>query len=253
MSNQILVPTLDAHAHIKHSEGTDLTSAGAVLAMTLSLEEASQAVRRKDPLVLWGVGSHPNEVKAQEDFDVHTFVELVKLTPVVGEIGLDKRSPVPLEVQLKVFRSILEVVADYPRVVSIHSNHTTNEVLEELTRKPITYPVLHWWNGSDSRTKAAVEVGSYFSIHSAIASYSRSPKFVPLERILLETDRGYDVSPSLIPSRIAAVESVVSTKYQTESGILRKTVWKNFGRLIENTRTRSLLSEPLMMLIERSE
>ena len=127
------------------------------------------------------------------------------------------------------------------------------EVLEELTKKPIMYPVLHWWNGSDSGTRAAVKVGSYLSIHSATANYSRFPKFVPLERILLETDHGYDDAPSLIPGRIESVENIVSIKYQTESRALRKIVWKNFGRLIEETKTRSLVSEPLIRFLEGRE
>jgi aerobic-type carbon monoxide dehydrogenase small subunit (CoxS/CutS family) len=36
------LPTLDAHAHLKHTHSaSDLASCGAVLAMTVSLEEAS--------------------------------------------------------------------------------------------------------------------------------------------------------------------------------------------------------------------
>ena len=251
MSGHSFPPTLDAHAHIAYTHSdADLVDAGAILAMTLSLDEAAQAVGRNDARVLWGVGCHPNDVTAQEHFDVHSFMELTRHTPIVGEVGLDARSPVPLEAQGKVFRSILQVVADHPRIVSIHSNHTTREVMEELSRKPIACPVLHWWNGSDARTKAAVDLGCSFSIHSAIANYSRFPKFVPATRILLETDQGYDEAPSLIPGRIALTEKTVSGKYQISSEELRRLTWGNLRRLVEETETGGLISESFRKLLE---
>ena len=130
MDAQQTLPTLDAHAHIKHTHReSDLSNCGGILAVTLSLEEASHAVVRHDQAVGWGVGCHPGDVDAQRDFSAKQFKDLIRHSAIVGEIGLDKKSQVPFETQLKTFRTILEIVSDRPRLVSIHSNHATAEVL----------------------------------------------------------------------------------------------------------------------------
>lgn len=115
-----LLPTIDAHAHIDPARATnELAGSGAVLAMTLSLHEAALAIGRHERYVTWGVGCHPRKLKVQDSFDVERFRQLAKKAAVVGEIGLDKGSRVPLEVQLKNFRQTLEVISDLPRFVSI--------------------------------------------------------------------------------------------------------------------------------------
>jgi TatD DNase family protein len=245
------LPTLDAHAHLKHTHSApNLASCGAVLAMTVSLEEASHTTNRNDQTILWGIGCHPGEVDAQQRFDEHTFQNLIAHTPIVGEIGLDKKSPVPFDAQLKTFRTILSIVADNPRLVSIHSNHATAEVLEELDKRPISIAVLHWWSASNARTRAAVQLGCYFSINPAIAEHSRFSKHVPIDHILLETDHGYDASPSEIPTKIESTERSVASKYLVDSVALRHTVWINFKNIMEMIRATGQLSGSLRDLLE---
>src|SRR5690348_530644 len=84
------LPTLDAHAHVQHTRTTqELTACGAVLAMTLSADEALHALKRRDQSVAWGVGCHPGDVAAQAAFNALEFGDLIRQTAVVGEIGLD--------------------------------------------------------------------------------------------------------------------------------------------------------------------
>ena len=245
------LPTLDAHAHLKHTHSaSDLASCGAVLAMTVSLEEASHTTNRNDQTILWGIGCHPGEVHAQQRFDEHTFQDLIAYTPIVGEIGLDKKSPVPFDAQLKTFRTILSIVADNPRLVSIHSNHATAEVLEELDKRPISTAVLHWWSASNARTKAAVQLGCYFSINPAIAEHSRFSKHVPLDHLLLETDHGYDDLPSEISIKIESTERAVASKYLVDSAALRRMVWSNFKNVMERIRATNQLSVSLRDLLQ---
>jgi len=245
------LPTLDAHAHLRHTHSAlDLSTCGAVLAMTVSLEEASHTITRNDQTILWGIGCHPGEAYAQQRFDERTFRELIKHTPIVGEIGLDKRSQVPFDAQLKTFRSILAIVADNPRLVSIHSSHATAEVLEELDKRPISAAVLHWWSASNSRTKAAVQLGCHFSINPAIAEHSRFSKFFPIDHILLETDRGYDDSPAGIPTKIESAERIVAAKYLVDSASLRHTVWSNFKNVMERINATDQLADSLRQFLE---
>src|SRR3989304_1792013 len=152
----------DAHAHFDPARTTDeLADSGAVLAMTLSLDEAARVIGRSEPYIAWGVGCHPRKVKAQAEFNADQFGELIERTAVVGEVGLDTGSRVPLDLQLKTFRQVLASVAKLPRLVSIHSYRATGLAIKELRRRQIAVPILHWWTGTVEETREAVALGCY--------------------------------------------------------------------------------------------
>lgn len=240
------LPTLDAHAHLDPARTADeLADVGAVLAMTLSLNEAALVVGRRAPWIVWGVGCHPRQLKAQEAFNAQRFRELAEQTAVVGEIGLDTGSRVPLEVQLRTFRQALEAIADLPRLVSIHSYRATGLVLDELRQRPVSVPVLHWWTGTAGETREAVALGCYFSIHSAVARHSKFRTAVPPERVLLESDHGYRDPPAAIPCRVQWVEHLVAQQLRLDVMDVRRLAWQNLATIVRQTGTRRLLPEPL--------
>jgi len=246
------LPSLDAHAHIDPDRTSDeLAASGVVLAMTLSLDEAALVIERYEPQITWGVGCHPRKLKPQESFDAERFGELAKRTAIVGEIGLDTGSRVPLELQLQTFRQALAVVAELPRLVSIHSYRATGLVIEELRRRPVAVPVLHWWTGSAGETQEAVSLGCYFSIHSAVARHSKFRTRVPPERVLIESDHGYRDPPAAIPCRVEWVEHLVGQQLRLDVKDVRRLAWRNLATIIRETGTRRLLPEPLAaMLVE---
>jgi len=245
-----MILSLDAHAHLDPARSADeLADSGAVLAMTLSLDEAALVIGRREPYVAWGVGCHPRKPRAQESFDVGRFRELAERAAFVGEIGLDTGSRVPLEVQLRTFRQALEVVADLPRLVSIHSYRATGLVLEELERRPVAVSVLHWWTGSAGETREAVALGCYFSIHSAVARHSKFRTAVPPERVLVESDHGYADPPAAIPCRVEWVEHLVAQQLGLSVKDVRRLAWQNLATIVCQTGTRRLLPEPLAALL----
>ena len=249
-----MVPTLDAHAHLDPSRSLDeLSSSGAVLSMCLSLEKSESALERHDPQIAWGVGCHPRFPASQANFDFKRFCSLAMHTAVIGEVGLDTGSRVPMETQLKIFRQVLEFVAGMPRLVSIHSFRAAALVIKELERTPIAAPVLHWWTGNVAETRRAVAVGCYFSIHSAVARHSKFRLHVPLERILVESDHGIHDPPAAIPCRIEWVEHLVAQQYGMDVKEIRRLCWSNLGRIIQQTRTSSLFPEKLAALFSPFE
>lgn len=244
------LPSLDAHAHIDPARTADeLAESGAVLAMTLSLDEAALVLGRRDAPIAWGVGCHPRRLKSQESFNAERFGAMVEQTGIVGEVGLDTGSRVPLETQLRTFRQALAVVAAFPRLVSIHSYRATEMVIRELRRRPIAVPVLHWWKGSVQETREAVALGCYFSIHSAVARHTKFRTAVPLDRVLIESDLGYRDPPAAIPYRIGLVEHLVAQQFGLAVKDLRRLVWLNFARITSQTDTRHLLPEPLAAIV----
>jgi len=234
------LPSLDSHAHLKTTRtSSELVDTGAVLAMTLSLDESTLVVDRNEPYIVWGVGCHPYNLEAQKTFDKDHFYDLVERAAIVGEVGLDTGSRVPIDLQRQNFRKILEIVTEIPRLISIHSYRATELVIKELRQKNINnaIPVLHWWTGTADQTQEAVALGCYFSIHSAVARHSKFRTRVPLERILIESDHGYRDPPSAIPCRIEWVEHLVGQKLKLEIKQVRHLVWRNLGLIIRKTGT----------------
>lgn len=238
------LPPLDAHAHLATARtSTELAGTGAVLAMTLSLDEAAGVVDRVEPHITWGVGCHPRKADAQAAFDAGRFAELAARAAIVGEIGLDKESCVPLERQLQTFRQALEVVAKLPRLVSIHSYQATGLVLAELRRRPVAMPVLHWWTGSAAETSEAVALGCYFSVHSQVARQSKFRTRVSPERLLVESDHGYRDPPAAIPCRVEWVEHLLGQQLGLGVEAVRRLAWRNLGAIARETGTLGLFPE----------
>ncbi len=252
MNRVHLLPSLDAHAHFRPGRTpAELAPAGAVLAMTGSLDEAAQAVGRRDALVAWGVGCHPRVPRAQAGFDRDRFAGLVARTAIIGEIGLDSGARIPLDTQLRTFRAALEVVAELPRVVSIHSYRATGLVLEELRRRPVAVPVLHWWTGTAPETRLAVSLGCYFSVHSQVARRSQFRTAVPAERVLVESDHGWADPPAAIPCRVEWVEHLMGQQLRLDAAQVRRLAWRNLGALVDQTGVRELLPPGMAAILDR--
>jgi TatD DNase family protein len=195
------------------------------------------------------VGCHPRSPKSQEAFDSQRFEDLLRKAALVGEVGLDTGSRVPLAFQLKNFRQILKIVSEIPRPVSIHSYRATKLVLNELRQMPIAVPILHGWAGNTDETSEAVDLGCYFSIHSAVARQSKFHTRVPLERILVESDHGYNDPPAAIPCRIEWVEYLVAQQFKLDVQEVRELVWQNLGTIIQKTGTQGFLPEPMVAVL----
>ncbi len=248
------LPTLDAHCHLSSNHSSvDLVDTGFAIALTLSLEEAEKVIERQEPHIVWGIGCYPRRAESQEAFNIDRFRGFIERTAIVGEIGLDTGSRVSIEKQTRNFRQVLEVIADHPRFVSIHSYRATGLVLKELRRTPISSPVLHWWTGSADETSEAVELGCYFSIHSAVARHSKFRTRVPPKRILVESDHGYGDPPAAIPCRVEWVEHLVAQQLRTDVKEFRRMVWRNFATIIEDTGTMNLLPESFVEIMTADE
>jgi TatD DNase family protein len=242
--------SLDAHAHIDPSRtSAELSEAGAVLAMTLSLDEAEKVLPRQEPFIAWGVGCHPRKLAAQNAFDPDRFADLALQSPIIGEIGLDVAYRVLLERQLATLRSALSFAAKSGRIVSLHSFRSTSLMLEKLQRTPIAAPILHWWTGSAAETRQAVKLGCYFSVHSAIARRSLFRTQVPLMCLLVESDHGWGDPPGAIPHRLIWVEYLLSASLHMDVREIRELVWQNFSEFVHLTGTRELLPQDLAYLL----
>jgi TatD DNase family protein len=232
-------PPLDAHAHLDPAlSAREIARAGFALAMTLSAEEATPALVRRDARVVWGVGCHPRRARAVRAFDRDRFRELARHTPLVGEIGLDATSRVPVDEQRAAFRGALAVARELGRVVSVHPHKTSDEVLDELRRSMPPAAVLHWWSGNAEQTRRAVRMGCYFSVHGAVAR-RLVWRDVPRERLLVESDI-FGEPPAEAPRQVASTEALLASRIGATADEVRASAWRALSQLVRDTGTRSL-------------
>jgi TatD DNase family protein len=240
------LPSLDLHAHLEAGiEAHELVVLdAAVFAVTRSLDEARTAVERHDRMAVWGVGCHPGLVGAQKAFSAELFSGLLDRTALAGEIGLDGRSRVSLELQRATFRSALSVLRDKPRIATIHSYAACDDVLELLAETRITGAVLHWWLGSAEQTAAALALGCYFSVNAAMLKRPRWMKTIPLDRLLTETDHPFGDRTggrNRRPGLVSSVEEALAAEHGVAPLELRRQLWRNLRTLAIETSVGALL------------
>lgn len=147
-----------------------------------------------NPRIRTALGFHPQlaheRYKEQELFDT-----LLPDAKYVGEIGLDggKGFKEHWDVQLKIFRHILRSLdAAGGRLMSVHSRACVGAVLSELDKYPAAGPpILHWFTGSKTELKRAIDQGCWFSVGPAMFASIRCQELValmPRDKILPESD-----------------------------------------------------------------
>ncbi len=153
----------------------------------------SRLVRPTDR-IRTALGLHPELAKERKS-ELDLFAELLPQVRYVGEIGLDG-CPGPRKFwsdQLMVFKEILDACSrEGGRVLSIHSRRAAAPVLDCLEQHPSAgVPVLHWFSGSGSELRRAVELGCWFSVGPAMTRSKKGQGLIarmPRDRVLTETD-----------------------------------------------------------------
>ena len=241
------LPPLDLHAHVDTGiEAAELSALQAIVfAVTRSLDEAEQALKRSDGTTIWGVGCHPGLVRVQRAFDAERFQALIEATPYAGELGLDGTSRVPMKMQRHTLASALDVLKQSPRITSVHSYMATNETLSLIVNCPQPGLILHWWLGTESETARAVELGCYFSVNRSSARRRDMLARIPLDRVLPETDHpfGDKGRGPRRPGEVRHVEAALAEAYGLSTEEIRVRTWQTLASIVQETRTGRLLPE----------
>jgi len=204
---------VDGHCHLEPDDYPDLpavlsrmSAAGVVHAVVVGQFQGpgdfgqALAVARSHPERLTAtLGVHPHEAARATEADF-AFLEETCATPevhAVGEAGLDfyyDRSP--RDVQGAVFRRqcALSVTVHKPLVVHVRDAHA--ECAEILRSERPTPGVIHCFTGDLGAARTYLDLGFDLSI-SGVVTYKKTEalaeavRFVPLERLLVETDSPY--------------------------------------------------------------
>jgi TatD DNase family protein len=106
------------------------------------------------------------------------------------QLGLTLRA---LDRQREVFERILRLCAlAGDKILTVHSVRSASHVLA-MIEAPISRGrvVLHWFTGTRSECRRAVDLGCYFSINGEMLRSARHQALIadlPLDRLLTETD-----------------------------------------------------------------
>lgn len=148
--------------------------------------------------VFAAVGIHPQEVCADTFFSESDFAKLLNCKKVVamGEIGLDYYWDTTFkEKQKQILIQQLKFANKFNLPISFHDREAHADSLEILKQlKP--KGAVHCFSGSVEMAEEILKLGMYIGVGGVITfknakKLAEVVKFVPLERILLETDAPY--------------------------------------------------------------
>ena len=143
------------------------------------------------------VGVHPHSAK--DDFDkLPLLYEIAKYekTVAIGEIGLDYHYDFsPRDIQKEVFEKQLIIAKELDLPVIIHSREATEDTLNILKKHKVK-GVVHCFSGSVETAKEILKLGMFIGIGGSLTFKNavkpvEACKFIPLDKILLETDCPY--------------------------------------------------------------
>lgn len=205
---------VDSHCHLDFPDFTDelddvvrrAGQAGVGLMVTISTRvrrfgRILDLARRYDN-VFCSVGTHPHNAADETDVTVGELVRLARHPRVVaiGESGLDYHyDNSPRDVQAAGFRMHIAAARETGLPLIIHSRDAEGDTAsilgEEMGRGAFT-AVLHCFSSHAELARAGLDMGLYISF-SGIVTFKKAEelrnvaRFVPHDRLLIETDAPY--------------------------------------------------------------
>lgn len=186
------------------------------------------------------VGLHPNDIKGFELKTLEDYKCLLEKPRVVavGEVGLDYfRNPEYKNGQKKVMEFFIDLALQSRLPVILHIRDAYNECFNVLNSfNELPRIIFHCFSGDSDDAKLALDYDSYISFAGNItypkANLLREAlSFIPLNRLLLETDAPY-LPPQSFRGKICQPSYIMET-YLTVAK-LRKVSLENLSQTIFN-------------------
>jgi len=153
-------------------------------------------------------GVHPHQAANVETGWLEQLQHLLEQPEVVaiGECGLDfNRDFSPRAIQQQVFAEQLQLAARSTKPVYLHQRDAFDTQLSMLKEHGIAHGVTHCFTGDTVQLKAWLDLGLYIGITGWLCDERRGDAlrqalhYIPLDRLLLETDAPYLLPRDLTP------------------------------------------------------
>ncbi len=152
--------------------------------------------------ILFSCGIHPLNLINKINLDELYYLSSLKKVVAIGETGLDYLSNLAnKQMQQQGFRTHIQIGVKYNKPIIVHTRNSYQDTLGILKEEQANKcgGIIHCFTGNKTFAKKFLDLGFYLSF-SGIITFSNAKnlieiiKYVPLDRILLETD-----SPFLTP------------------------------------------------------
>jgi len=231
-------PLVDSHCHLllldergmldESLQGAVEGGVEQIVTVGISLDDSdgNRRIAEEHPGVFFTVGWHPHEKAAPDAAQMRALDELVRhpRAVAVGEIGLDQYwrpgyHEVPMEVQRRSMRAMLELAATHGKPVVVHDRDAHDEVLAALDEVPGVRGVMHCFSGDAAFARRCTDRGFLCSFAGTV-TFPRSEgiqsaaRTVGDEWLVVETDapflapvpyRGRPNQPGYVGATCAAV------------------------------------------------
>ncbi len=257
---------IDSHCHIGHIKGKqkDLVERALKNGITqfvnvscqLSEVPTSLELSQKYDFIWSTIGIHPTLLSDNMEDDLKKVEEIAKREEkivAIGEIGLDYyHDKFPHEIQREFFRKQLEIskILEIPAIIHCRSSKDPGEngavfkdAFEDLESENISNAVMHCFSGNMDEAKRILDLGLIISF-AGIITYKKNQKlqevvkYVPLERILLETDspyltveekKGQAGEPADLKRIAEKIAEIKGTSFEKVAEITHKNTKRFFG------------------------
>lgn len=253
-----MTPIFDTHAHYDDEafdEDRDALLTGLpengiarvvnVGASLASCKRTIELMNRYD-YIYGAIGVHPSETAELDDKAFEWLRQQCQLEKcvAVGEIGLDYYWDEPdRELQKTWFRRQLNMARELDKPVIIHSRDAAKDTVDLMTEEHAEEigGVIHCYSYTKETAEVFLKMGFFFGI-GGVLTFKNAKKlkeavaYIPLERIVLETDcpylapepnRGKRNSSLNIPYVIKALAEIKGVEEET----VRQAAWENAHKL----------------------
>jgi TatD DNase family protein len=193
------------------------------------------------------LGFHPQLVNESWQDELNTWEKYLSQAKYIGEVGIDagKNFSRTLPLQQKVFRRILELCAKDGgnKVLSVHSVNSASlilDLIEEILPSDRRKVILHWFTGTNTDLKRAIDLDCYFSVNHKMVGTIKGQALldlVPINKLLTETDGPFihQNGKPVEPFWVIETSRLIAFKKRMNPNSISQIIFENFMRLsIEN-------------------
>ena len=167
-----------------------------------SSQEAVKIAHTYEEGVYAACGIHPNDIKDNFNFDLLEKIAKDKKVVGIGETGLDYFRTTGEEakiIQMNSFMKHIKIAKKLNKVLIVHCRDAHDDAIKALKANAEgVRGVIHFFTGTLDQAKKYIDLGFYISFSGVITftrDYDEIVKYVPSDRVLIETDAPF-VSPA---------------------------------------------------------